>query len=176
MRIRSLLKALALMPALLAAPLQADAQGAQIGFGNAEHDSSLPVEVSADQLDVNQSDGRAVFTGNVVVGQGAMRLTGGEVEVEYGESAGGETEVTRLHATGGVTLFNGSEAAEAQEAVYTIASGEVVMTGEVVLTQGDNAMAGEKLTVNLETGTGVMEGRVRVVFKPQDAPQPDQGQ
>ncbi|WP_068116285.1 LptA/OstA family protein [Tropicimonas marinistellae] len=152
------------------------AQGASIGFGGADHDSSLPVEITADQLDVSQSDGRAVFTGNVVVGQGEMRLTGEVVDVEYGENDTGETEIKRLHATGGVTLVNGSEAAEGQEAVYTIESGVVVLTGDVLLTQGENAMAGEKLTVNLETGTGVMEGRVRVVFKTQDAQQADEAQ
>ncbi|SFC78949.1 LptA/OstA family protein [Tropicimonas isoalkanivorans] len=151
---------------LLAGPLFA--QGASIGFGNSDHDSSLPVEITADQLDVNQTDGRAKFTGNVVVGQGEMRLTGEVVDVEYGDAGTGTTEIKRLHATGGVTLVNGSEAAEGQEAVYTIESGEVVMTGDVLLTQGDNAMAGEKLTVNLQTGTGVMEGRVRVVFQPQE--------
>lgn len=163
------LRSLLLAAALLASAVSAAAQGANIGFGNAEHDSSLPVEITADQLDVNQADGRAKFTGNVVVGQGEMRLTGAVVDVEYGENATGETEVKRLHASGGVTLFNGSEAAEGREAVYTLETGEVVMTGDVVLTQGENAMAGEKLTVNLDTGTGVMEGRVRVVFRSQDA-------
>ncbi len=152
--------------ALACLPMSALAQGAQFGFGGADYDRTQPVEVTADQLDVNQTDGKARFTGNVVIGQGEMRMTGAVVDVEYGENAiTAETEVRRLHATGGVTLFNGSEAAEAQEAVYTIESGVVVMTGDVVMTQGDNAMAGEKLTVNLETGTGVMEGRVRVVFK-----------
>ncbi|WP_425445433.1 LptA/OstA family protein [Tropicimonas sediminicola] len=164
MSLRSLLLAAAFL-----FPAVALAQGANIGFGGAEHDSSLPVEITADQLDVSQADGRAKFTGNVVVGQGEMRLTGAVVDVEYGESATGETEVKRLHASGGVTLFNGAEAAEGQEAVYTLETGEVVMTGDVVLTQGENAMAGEKLTVNLDTGTGVMEGRVRVVFQSQDA-------
>lgn len=159
---------------LAATPMSLSAQGAQIGFGGADYDPSVPVEVTADQLDVNQGDGQAVFSGNVVVGQGALRMTGARVEVTYGPGVQGANEIKRLHATGGVTLFNGSEAAEAREAVYTLESGQVVMTGDVVLTQGDNAMAGEKLTVNLDTGTGVMEGRVRVVFKSETAPGPAQ--
>ncbi|PRY23068.1 lipopolysaccharide export system protein LptA [Aliiruegeria haliotis] len=164
-------RSLLLAATLLFCPVATLAQGANIGFGGEEHDSSLPVEITADQLDVSQADGTAKFTGNVVVGQGNMRLTGAMVDVDYGEGDDGSTEVKRLHATGGVTLYNGAEAAEGEEAIYTLESGVVVMTGNVVLTQGENAMAGEKLTVNLDTGTGLMEGRVRVVFKSESEPE-----
>ncbi len=150
------------------------AQGANVGFGGADYDSSLPVEITADQLDVNQTDGTAKFTGNVVIGQGEMRMTGAVVDVDYGQNPEGDNSIERLHATGGVTLFNGLEAAEAREALYTLETGVVVLTGDVVLTQGENAMAGEKLTVNLDTGTGVMEGRVRVVFKSESSEDPAQ--
>lgn len=168
------LRSLLLSAALVSSPAILCAQGASIGFGDAGYDRSAPVEITADQLGVSQTDGRATFTGNVVVGQGDMRLTGAVVEVEYEETAGQQTEVKRLHASGGVTLFNGTEAAEGAEAVYEIASGEVVMTGDVVLTQGENAMSGDKLTVNLETGTGLLEGRVRVVFKAQESSETSQ--
>jgi lipopolysaccharide export system protein LptA len=95
-----------------------------------------------------------------------MRLTAPEVQVDY--AADGK-RIARLHATGGVTLANGGEAAEAQEAVYTIDSGQVVMTGDVLLTQGTSALSGKLLTVDLTTGTGVMEGRVQTVFIPGSA-------
>ena len=42
------------------------AQGAQVGFGGIKADPTLPVEVSADELNVNQTDGSASFTGNSV--------------------------------------------------------------------------------------------------------------
>lgn len=148
---------------LYLAPGLALGQGAPVAFGASTYDSTLPVEVSADQLQVNQTDGSATFSGNVVVGQGTMRLTGAVVDVTYATEGTGQIE--RMHARGGVTLSTGVEAAEAEEAVYTLATGEVVMTGDVILTQGQNAMAGEKLTVQLDAGTGVMEGRVRVIFK-----------
>ncbi|MFV0361046.1 lipopolysaccharide transport periplasmic protein LptA [Tropicimonas sp.] len=164
-----------LMSALFAAlATEAPAQGTQVGFGVADYDSSKPVEVTSDQLDVRQSDGRAVFTGNVVIGQGQMRMTGDKVDVTYGTNAAGSNEIRSLHATGGVTLVNGGEAAEAAEALYTLETGVVVLTGDVVLTQGENAMAGQKLTVNLGTGTGMMEGRVRVVFNSETVAEPGQ--
>ena len=146
------------------------AQGAQVAFGNTDHDASLPVEVTADALSVDQTDGSAVFEGNVLVGQGDMRLSARKLRIEY--AAATETDqggVSRILASGGVTLVSGPEAAEAEEAVYTLATGEVVMTGSVLLTQGFNALSGEKLVVDLDTGTGLMLGRVRTVIRPAGA-------
>ena len=39
------------------------------------------------------------------------------------------------------------------------------MTGSVLLTQGDNALAGERLVVNLASGAGTVSGRVRTVLQ-----------
>ena len=163
---RAIIACLAVLALAISSP--AHAQGADVAFGALKHDSSQPVEIAADQLQVNQETGRAVFQGNVEVGQGEMRLAAQRVEVEYegGDSSTGE--VQRLHATGGVTLSSGAEAAEAREAVYTIESSQIVMTGDVLMTQGQNALSGQKLTVNLDDGTGVMEGRVRTVFQSDD--------
>ncbi len=159
------LRALTALVALAAfLPLSALGQGAPVTFGGIRADTSLPVEVTADQLTVSQTDGTAIFVGNVLIGQGAMRLSAAEVLVEYGNED--RTSIKRLHARGGVTLANGAEAAEAAEAVYSVATGEVVMTGSVLLTQGGNTLAGERLVVDLDTGTGLMEGRVKTVLQP----------
>lgn len=139
------------------------AQQAQIAFGGLRADTTLPVEVKADKLSVNNADGSAVFSGNVLVGQGDMRLAAGEVRIVYAPDG---KAIQTLFATGGVTITNVTDAAEAQEAVYTIDSGTVVMTGNVLLTQGASAMSAQKLTINLKTGTGVMEGEVQTTFVP----------
>lgn len=152
---------LALCLALLA-PM-ASAQGTDITFGGMKADTSLPVEVQADSLQVNQADGTAVFTGNVVVTQGEMKMTAGAVNVEYSKD---KQAVSKLFASGGVTLKSGADAAEAAEATYTIDSGDVVMTGNVLLTQGQAAISGQTLVLNLSSGTGKMEGRVTTTFIP----------
>ena len=144
-------------------PAAALAQDAAISFGGLKQDTSLPVEVKADSLAVNQADGSATFTGNVLVGQGEMRLSAGTVRVEYGQ---GGKSIEKLHATGGVTLASAKDAAEAREAVYTIGSGSVVMTGDVLLTQGASAISGQKLVIDLKAGTGRMEGGVSTIFVP----------
>ncbi|MDJ0821382.1 MAG: lipopolysaccharide transport periplasmic protein LptA [Paracoccaceae bacterium] len=142
----------------------AQAQGAQVAFGTMQQDTSAPVEVSANSLSVNQSDGTALYSGNVVIGQGDMRLAAPRVLVVYAEEAG---RIQRMEATGGVTLVSGEEAAEAERADYNIDSGTVVMSGNVLLTQGPNAITSDRMVVNLEDGTAQMTGRVRTILQQQ---------
>lgn len=156
-----MLRPLALILALLGSPVMAQQV---VEFGGLAQDPTQPVSVDADSLSVNQADGSATFNGNVRVAQGEMRLGAQAIRVIYGEEEG---EIRSLDATGGVTLANGQIAAEAQTATYTIASGKVEMTGDVLLTQGQSTIAGQKLIIDLQAGTGTMEGRVQTLFRPE---------
>ena len=147
----------------LALAQPAVAQDTNVAFGGLKGDPTAEVEMNADTLTVSQADGQAVFSGNVVVSQGEMKLSANEVRVEYGSD---QTSIDKLFATGSVLLVNATDAAQADQAIYTIASGEVVMTGNVLLTQGQAAMSAQKLVIDLKTGTGRMEGRVKTTFTP----------
>lgn len=151
-----------LLTALILAASPAVAQN--VAFGGMRADISAPVEVAADNLSVNQADGSAVFTGNVVIGQGEMRLSADSVTVTYAE--GGQNRIRSLDAEGNVTLVSGADAAEAEAATYDVESGNVTLTGDVILTQGQNVLTGDKMLVNLESGTAQVEGRVRSVLQP----------
>jgi lipopolysaccharide export system protein LptA len=154
--------ALALIAGL---PLGALAQEANVAFGGMSQDTNAPVEVTADNLSINQTDGTALYSGNVIIVQGEMRLAAPRVLVVYSEQAG---RIDRMEATGGVLLVSGKEAAEAERADYSIENGQVVMTGNVLLTQGENALTSERMVVNLEDGTAQMNGRVKTVLQPAD--------
>ncbi len=161
-----LLKFLSVLSVLLMAPFMAAAQGASVAFGDVSVDPNSPVEITADELAVDQTNGSAIFDGNVVAGQGEMRISASKIRVQYLVENGKATgQIDKLFATGGVTLVNGPEAAEASEAVYTVGTGEIEMTGNVLLTQGPNALSGNKLIVDLNSGTGRMVGRVKTVFQ-----------
>jgi len=149
----------------LSLPTLALAQGALVDLGSGAFDSGQPVEVSADSLSVDQSTGQAVFDGNVLVVQGDVRISAARVEIVYASGEGGAPNgIERLKASGGVTFVTATDAAEAQEAVYIIDSSNVVLTGGVLLTQGATAISGERLVVDLKSGSGRMEGRVRTVI------------
>ncbi len=141
-------------------PVMSLAQGAQVSFGG-NQDTKAPVEVTADSLSVNQKDGTALYTGNVIIAQGEMRLAAPRVLVVYSEAA---QKIQRMEATGGVTMVSGTEAAEAERADYSLEKGVVIMTGNVLLTQGTSALTSQKMTVDLEAGTAQMSGRVKTVL------------
>lgn len=144
------------------------AQEANVGFGTVSADPDAPVEVTAETLNVSQDDGTAIFTGNVVVGQGGMRLNAPKVTVIYSETGG---SVSRMEATGGVTLVSDQEAAEAERADYNVETGIIVMTGNVLLTQGQNALTSDRMEVDIRDNTARMTGRVKTVLYQGEAEQ-----
>lgn len=133
-----------------------------INLGGLSADPSAAVEVSADSLSVDQDSGTAIFAGNVVVGQGDLRLSAGEVQVIYSAETG---DIAQLKASGGVTFVTATEAAEARGADYDLVAGTLVLRGDVLLTQGASALSADEMRVNLQTGSAQMTGRVRTVFQ-----------
>ncbi len=138
------------------------AQGTGVAFGTIRQDTDQPVEVTADNLSVDQDTGVAIFSGNVVIGQGEMRLSAARVEVVY--RIGGDG-IQRLEATGGVTLVSGPDAAEADRADYNIDTGTIEMTGNVLLAQGRSALSADRMSVRLSDGTAQMSGRVKTILQ-----------
>jgi lipopolysaccharide export system protein LptA len=147
---------------LLFTAVSVAAQGANVAFGTIRQDTGLPVEITADDLSVDQTTDTAIFSGNVLIGQGEMRLTAARVLVVYRAESEG---IARLEATGGVTLVSGPDAAESDRADYNIDTGTIVMSGNVLLVQGRNALSSDKMSVNLSDGTAQMTGRVKTVLQ-----------
>lgn len=138
------------------------AQGTSVAFGGIRQDTDQPVEVTSDSLSVDQETGTAIFTGNVVIGQGEMRLSAPRVLVVYRADNQG---IQRLEATGGVTLVSGPDAAESERAEYDIDNGTIVMIGNVLLDQGPNAISADRMDVQLDAGTAQMTGRVKTILQ-----------
>jgi lipopolysaccharide export system protein LptA len=139
------------------------AQSTQMAFGDMQRDRSAPVEITAEALSIEQSDGTAVYEGDVLIRQGTMRLSAARVLVVF--IADGQ-RIERLEAEGGVTLVSGEEAAEAARADYNIDAGIITLLGDVLVTRGANAIAAERMVVDLGTGTAQMSGEVRTLFQP----------
>lgn len=136
-----------------------------IDLGGMQVDTSAAIEVTADSLAVDQDTGSAVFQGNVVIGQGELRLSAGTVEIIYVAQT---NDIARLVAAGGVTFTTATEAAEAQNADYNIETGLLTLSGDVLLTQGASAISAETMTINVADGTAEMQGRVRTVLQQGD--------
>lgn len=147
--------------AMILWPLIGAAQ-TNIALGGLNADPSEAVEITADQLTVDQDSRSATFAGNVIIGQGAMRIAAGTVRVVYDDASG---QIAQLVASGGVTLVTETEAAEAQSAEYDLTTGLLTMSGDVLLTQGASALSADRMVVNLTDNSARMDGRVRTVFQ-----------
>lgn len=150
-------------------PASVIAQQGASPFGSFRHDNTQPIEITADALEVRDAEQRAIFSGSVVAGQGTLRLTADTLSVWYegGAEAEGTGEISRLRAEGDVFLSSGAETARGAWADYAVVDGLVTMGGGVTLSQGENAIRGDRLTVDLNTGVGRVEGgRVQSVFSP----------
>ena len=84
--------------------------------------------------------------------------------MQYADSD--RSQIDNLEASGNVTLVNGPDAAEAQQAIYDVETGNITLIGDVLLSQGENILSGDEMTVNLADGTAQVSGRVRSVLQP----------
>ncbi len=129
-------------------------------LGGFKVDASLPIEISADALEVRQEQQTAVFTGSVDARQGEVRMQADQLVVTYdqdsdggGQGAAAAGAIRRVRAEGSVFVSSAEGAAEGNWADYDVASGSITMGDSVTLTQGaENVLAGGTLRIDLNTG------------------------
>lgn len=153
---RSALLRLSLAPLSIAAAL---GLATTAGMAQRAHNSNAPIDFSADHIELQDKANRAVLSGNVVVKQAEMTLNAARMTVSYtGQVIGGNPQVSRLDAAGGVTVRRPDQTARAQYAIYDLNRRVITMLGGVTLTQGGNTINGGRLTINLDTGRAVIDG------------------
>ncbi len=132
-------------------------------------DNSLPLTITSNQLNVEQNVGKATFIGDVVAKQGNLILSAEELVVEYEMKNKRMTSVMkRLIANINVTLISEEQSAEAKKMVYDMKAEKIIMTGNVLVAEGASVSSGDKLTINLISGSRKMEGNVRTVIISED--------
>ncbi|PWE18411.1 hypothetical protein DDZ18_02050 [Marinicauda salina] len=151
--------------------------GAARAQGLGEPPGEGPLDVSADEVEVFDREGRAVYSGDVNATRGDVRLRAERIEVFFQRrEGGGFGDIRRLVAEGEVYYVTPTEVARGDRGVYEVADEIITLTGEVVLTQGCNVSTGEALVANLNTGFSSLSGaggeveggRVRSVFFPDE--------
>ena len=137
------------------------------GFGR---DGRQPIEVNADQLDVNDAAKTALFTGSVTATQGDSTLKSPELLVTYegkgaGAQLGGEAKsdeqasrLSRLLARDGAVITSGGDRRVASREVEFDAKADTALfTGSVVVNQGRNVLNGRRLFVDRKAGKSRLE-------------------
>ncbi len=121
------------------------------------HDSSAPVDVSADRMEVQDRADRAVMAGNVHVKQQELTLDTARLTIAYTNGTGG-LKMQRLDAAGGVVVKSPSETARGAFGVYDLDRKLITLVGGVELQRQQSRISGARLVIDLTTGRAVVDG------------------
>jgi lipopolysaccharide export system protein LptA len=176
----------ALTAALLTAGFGVSAS-AQMGKGppNAvqgfSQNRNEPINITAVSLEVRDKEKMATFIDKVKVIQGDTTLECKKLLVFYDEEVtpvsntaratpaaarpaaqgpalgGGNQQVRRLEAKGGVVVTQKDQVAVGDEGIYDTKTNSMTLIGNVIVTQGANVIKGDRLWVDLETGRSTVE-------------------
>jgi lipopolysaccharide export system protein LptA len=137
--------------------------------------SSAPIDITADEAEVINSQCLAIWRGAAEALQASTRMRADTIRVHSTKKGDGCGATERLEAQGNVYYVTADQAVRADNAVYSSGSETIVLTGGVIIVQGKNVARGDQLVVNVATGQAEMTSaargrgnpnRVRGVFYP----------
>jgi lipopolysaccharide export system protein LptA len=159
--------------------------------------STDPIDITSEGVEVIQPQRLTIFRGNVEETQGTQRLRTPELRVYYkakqptpgqaaqpsGSPFGADQTggIDHIEAAGPVYYITPTENARGDAMTYVKDTNIITLTGHVILVQGKDVAKGDKLVMNRNTGQNNLisdspttaNGRVRVILYPQQQqPQP----
>lgn len=162
--------------------------------GAAAHAQSLgpnadgPLDIAADELEVQNKACVSIWRGKAEALQGQARLRADVLKAFFQPKAGATSatgtgacgDLLRMEAQGSVFYVTSKDQRVRGDAgTYDVAAETVTLTGDVVAVQGQNVLRGSRMVFNTQTGEGRMVGgsgsRPRGVFYPSKKDKPQTG-
>jgi lipopolysaccharide export system protein LptA len=125
--------------------------------GIARHDSRAPVTYDAGKFVLDDRANQAIASGGVIVTQAGLTVQSDRMLVNFTD-AGGQLEIQRITATGGVVITRGDERASGDNAVYDFGRRIITMAGNVALRRGSDTLNGGRLVIDLDSGLSTVDG------------------
>lgn len=148
------------------------------------HDTYQPLDISAERLEMQQRQGRAIFSGAVQVTQGKLVLRSDTITVFYDLSdTDSDPTISRLDAQGKFELMSESETLLGDWGIYDVDRQLVTVGGNVIFRQGTSELTGSRLEFDLVSGLAKLDGedtrdadgRVRGSFTVPNQPRDEAG-
>lgn len=166
----------------------------QTNFGLNLSGGKEPIKIDADNLEMRDKEGIAVFTGNVSVVQGDRLLKAGKMRVYYNKpndskindtapnnntpkqnapTGLGTSGIEKMEVLDKVYIKQGTQIATGDEGIFNGKTNIMTLTGSnVILTDGNNVATGCKLTAHMDNGKAFLEscpsskkqGRISVIM------------
>ncbi|MBP6115897.1 MAG: lipopolysaccharide transport periplasmic protein LptA [Neisseriaceae bacterium] len=139
-------------------------------------DRDKPINIEADNGMLDQANQLTVFTGNVLIVQGTLRITGAEVSVKQ-DTQGNQNMISKgSPTTMRQKLDDKNEyvTGQANQITYDSKTGIAVLTGNALVTREGDRVKGHVITYNTNTEIytvkgatgGKQRGRVSVILQP----------
>ncbi len=116
--------------------------------------------ITSDKLISDNEAGYAEFIGNVRVVQGTAVITANKLKIYFNEGldnnkniVASEESIKKIVANGNVTIESDNRTMKTEHAVYTTATGIVVLLGaNSKIIDGNNSISGSKITLFRDSG------------------------
>ena len=127
-----------------------------------------PIEIVSDRMDAFKKEKLVKFVGNATVKKGDKVLKADQLLLYYKKDADNEektgktplditAQMEKIEAKGNVSTTQGERIVTSDEAVYYHDSGQVILTGNAVLREGNSVIKGCKVTIYLNENRGKVE-------------------
>lgn len=146
--------------------------------GALPEDADQPINIQADTGQINQAQNTAIYTGNVQVDQGTLRVRADRMQVDYQNQ-----KVVSITFTGSPATYQqqlegnaGPVRANADTITYYTRNERLFLNGNAFLEQEGNEIRGNEIRYDIVAGRIDAESRadqkVRMTLQPDRAPQP----
>jgi lipopolysaccharide export system protein LptA len=187
------------------APLHAQpaASGPPNALQGFSQNRDKPIKINSASLEVRDRDKMATFSGDVHLVQGDTTMRSKTLVVFYDDDPASKPakppaasataaapapapvnqQIRRVEAKGGVIVMQKDQTATGESGVFDMRANTVTLLGNVVISQGQNVVKGDRLTVDMTSGVsrvecGKTQGTCRVqaliqpgAMKPENRPQ-----
>lgn len=135
-----------------------------------ESTAPVPIEITSETMEADQSSGRVHFKGSVVAYQKPRTVYADSLILIFGGTKE-ERVIERLDASGQVRVVEGERVATAERMTYLRAEEQMILSGTAEVQQGESRISGDEIILYLRENRSLVksgkEGRVRAVFLPQ---------
>lgn len=136
-------------------------------------DSDKPINIKANSAEIDDINGISVYRGDVEITQGSMFLTGEKVTIEMTDQ-----KVQKLISEGNLSTFRQTAEdgeviyAEAEKIVYDVNASEIVLLNNAKLTEADNTLMSNRITLypdkgTVNAGSSSRDARVNITISPE---------
>jgi lipopolysaccharide export system protein LptA len=149
-----------------------------------------PIKINSNTLEVRDKQKVATFAGDVHLVQGDTTLRSKTLVVFYeddtatkpakppAEGTQQNQQIKRVEAKGNVIVVQKDHTATGENGVFDMRANTVTLLGNVVISQGQNVVKGDRLTVDMTTGVSRVECdkppcRVQALLNPNGMKEPE---